>query len=68
MSEQFLSAADLVAHPERIADVAPAAIPAILAQLAAAQAQLATRLLEVPAHTEGIWRVVAAGRAADRRQ
>ena len=37
-----------VAHPERIADADPAAVPGLLAQLAAAQAQLTARLLESP--------------------
>lgn len=44
-----LTAAELVLHPERIADVEPAEIPALIVQLASAQAQLAARLLVDPA-------------------
>jgi predicted DNA-binding transcriptional regulator AlpA len=44
MSEQSLSAADLVAHPERIADVEPTAVPVLLAQITAVSAALAARL------------------------
>jgi excisionase family DNA binding protein len=43
MSGEFLTAADLVAHPERIADVAPTQIPTILAQLTTLTAALAAR-------------------------
>ncbi len=43
-----ITAAELVAAPARIAEVDPAAVPVLLAQLAAAQAQLAARLLESP--------------------
>ncbi len=48
MSTPPITAAELVAHPERIADVEPTEIPALIVQLAAAQAQLAARLLESP--------------------
>ena len=44
MSEQPLTAADLVAHPERIANVEAADVPALLTQLATVTALLATRL------------------------
>ncbi len=40
--------AALVTDPERIADVEPEAIPALIVQLASVQAQLAARLLESP--------------------
>jgi len=43
MSEELPTAADLVAHPERIPDVAPIQIPTILAQLATVTAALAAR-------------------------
>ena len=38
------TAAELVAHPERIAELAPAALPAILAQLTAVASAVAAKL------------------------
>lgn len=44
-----VTAAELVADPTRIADVAPTAVPALLAQLTAVSAALAARLPVDPA-------------------
>ena len=49
MSTPPLTAAELVAHPERITDVERAAVPVILAQLTAVSAALAARLQVDPA-------------------
>jgi hypothetical protein len=49
-----LTAAELVAHPERIADVDPSAVPALLVQLATATAALAARLpVSANGHQQG---------------
>jgi hypothetical protein len=47
-----VTAADLVAHPERIADVEPRAVPAILAQLTSVAAALAARMPAPDGHHE----------------
>jgi excisionase family DNA binding protein len=53
MSEESPTAADLVAHPERIPDVAPIQIPTILAQLATVTAAVAARGALRPTQSAG---------------